>query len=65
MTKVFNVKNEEVDFDAAVTVMDDELREEINAEFAPCEPQEFFNAYSVKHRVRFNEDFVPFVGGEW
>lgn len=24
-----------------------------------------FNAYSTKHRERFNEDFAPFVGGEW
>lgn len=65
MEKVINLKGEEINFNAAVNLMDDESREEVNAEFAPCDPQEFFNAYSTKHRERFNEDFAPFVGGEW
>lgn len=49
----------------AINLKGEEIREEVNAEFAPCDPQEFFNAYSTKHRERFNEDFAPFVGGEW
>lgn len=33
MEKVFNLKGEEINFNAAVNLMDDEIREEVNAEF--------------------------------
>lgn len=48
----------EVDFDAAVNLMDDELRERLHDELAPCSNQEFLDAYIKAHAERFDEDFV-------
>lgn len=53
MTKVTNSYGIEVDFDAAVAIMDDELREEIAAQFAPCTEQKFFTEYAKAHNARF------------
>lgn len=48
-----------VDFDVAVNLMDDDLREELNAELAPCSDQEFFDAYARAHEERFGEEWEP------
>lgn len=53
------------DYDAAVNLMDDELREEIHAELAPCTNQEFIEEYARRHKEKYNEDFAPWVGGSW
>lgn len=52
------VKNEwdvEVDFDAAVNLMDEEIREKLNDKMAPCTDQEFFDAYAKAHEEKFCE----------
>ena len=36
---------------------DDELREELNRELAPCTEQEFFEAYEKAHEEKFGEAF--------
>jgi len=46
------------DCDAAVNLMDDDLREELHAELAPCTDQEFFDAYVKAHLEKFGEEFV-------
>ena len=46
-----------VDFAAAVTMMDDDIREKLNDELAPCGMQEFFDAYCKAHEERFGERF--------
>lgn len=46
-----------VDFDAAVNMMDDEIREELHNELAPCTDQEFMDAYAEAHEAKFNERF--------
>lgn len=54
------VKNEygvEIDFDAAVLMMDDKTREELHAELAPCSEQEFFDAYAKAHNEKFDEEW--------
>lgn len=54
------IKNEygyEFDFDACVNLMDDEVREEVHAELAPCTDQEFFDAYCKAHEEKFGEEF--------
>ncbi len=54
------VKNEygyEFDLDAAAALMDDETRETVHGEFAPCDPQTFFDAYCKAHYEKFGEDF--------
>jgi len=57
MRKVINSYGIEVDFDAAVAIMDDELREEIHAQFAPCSEQKFFDEYVKAHEARFWGEF--------
>lgn len=37
--------------------MDDEIREELNRELAPCTEQEFFTAYEKAHEEKFGEEF--------
>lgn len=42
MKTVINSFGTEIDFDAAVVLMDDTIREELAFELAPCTDQEFF-----------------------
>ncbi len=58
MPKVMTRKGDEVDFDAAVRLMDDELREELHLKLAPCSDQEFMEAYERAHLERFGEEFA-------
>ena len=46
-----------VDFGAAVNMMDDESREKLHNELAPCTDQEFMDAYAEAHEAKFNERF--------
>lgn len=55
--KVINRDGYEINFEAAVSLMDDELREELNRELAPCTEQEFFEAYEKAHEEKFGEEF--------
>lgn len=47
----------EIDFAVAVNLMDDEIREELHAELAPCDDQEFLDAYVERHAEKYGEDF--------
>lgn len=59
MNLVTNIRtDEEMDFDAAVMMMDDEIREEIHAEMAPCTAQEFMSAYVERHFEKYGEEFT-------
>ncbi len=60
--KVFNPYGVEIDFDAAVNLMDDELRERVHAELSDildyeCAEQVFFNAYCNHHMLKFGEEW--------
>ncbi len=57
--KVVDLDGNEYDWDTVVSYMDDDLREEIHREMAPCTNQEFFDAYAAAHWGRFGEDFPP------
>lgn len=50
-------EDEEINFEAAVHLMDDELREELHMNLAPCSDQEFFDAYSEAHKRKLGEEF--------
>ncbi len=50
--------NHVVDFDAAVNLMDDDLREQVHAELAPCTNQEFLDRYVVLHRKKYGKEFT-------
>lgn len=54
---VKNVSGCEIDFAAAVALMDDELCEELNSTLAPCSDQEFFTAYEAAHAEKFGEEW--------
>ena len=43
-----------IDYDAAVELMDDDLREQLHMEMAPCSNQEFFDAYVKAHAAKYN-----------
>lgn len=56
MSKVI-LNGHECDYDACVNMMDDEIREDLHAEMAPCEDQEFLDAYCKRHFDKFGTDF--------
>lgn len=43
---------------AAVALMDDDLREELHVELAPCTDAEFLAAYMERHAAKFGEAFT-------
>lgn len=55
MTIVINSNGASIDYDAAVELMDDDLREEVASDLAPCTEQEFFTEYCKRHAVKFGE----------
>lgn len=56
---VKNAFGEEINYDAAVELMDDDIREQTAYSLAPCTEQEFFNAYCAAHEAAFGETFEP------
>jgi hypothetical protein len=64
MKTVKNIKEQEIDFQAALNIMDDDLREELASLGLETE-QEFFEVYAVAHKARFGEDFAPWVDLPW
>lgn len=54
---VTNKNGKELDFNATVQFMDDEIREKLHNEMAPCSKQEFFTAYEEAHKQTFSEDW--------
>ena len=57
MTSKVLLNGYEVDFDAAVNMMDDAIREELHNELAPCTDQEFIDAYIEAHEAKYGEQF--------
>ena len=45
-------------FDAAVALMDDEIREELHNKLAPCTEEEFLEAYIEAHFKKYGEVFT-------
>lgn len=54
---VINKNEVEIDYEGAVMLMDDDLREELHGELAPCTEQEFFTAYENAHEEKFGEEW--------
>ena len=44
-------------YNAAVALMDDDIREELHGDMAPCTDAEFLTAYIIAHAAKFNEVF--------
>lgn len=45
-------------FDQAVELMDDNIREAIHAELAPCSEYIFLLEYMIRHSAKYGEDFT-------
>ncbi len=45
-------------YDAAVMLMDDDIREELHREIAPCTELEFLEAYMERHEEKYGMPFV-------
>ena len=57
MTKVINANGTEIDYNAAVALMDDDICAELNDKIAPCTEQEFFTAYEQAHADKYGEEW--------
>lgn len=58
MNKQVTLNGKTIDFDAAVNLMDDEIREELHNKMAPCTDQEFLDAYVEAHAAKYDgEEF--------
>jgi hypothetical protein len=63
---VSNKSGKELDFEAAVQYMDDEIREQLHSELAPCGEQEFFTAYEEEHEKVYKEEwFLSSSNPQW
>ena len=45
-------------YDAAVALMDDDLREELHSSLAPCDDLDFLTAYLARHEAKYGEPFT-------
>ena len=55
--EVINMNGTEINYEAAVELMDDEIRESLHFEIAPCTEQEFFTAYEKAHAEKYGEEW--------
>lgn len=55
--KVTNLNGAEIDYAAAVNLMDDDIREALHLELAPCTEQKFFTAYEDAHIAKFGKEW--------
>lgn len=55
--KVVEDLNSESTWETIVNLMDDELREKIHGEFAPCSNGKFLDEYCQAHIDKFKEEF--------
>lgn len=65
MAHVQDFFGNEIDFEEAVNLMDDELREQVHAEMATCTDQDFIDRYADLHEQKFGEGFAPYTGEAW
>ena len=60
--KVKNKHGQELDFDVVTNYMDNDIREYLHGEIAPCSPQYFYDMYCKTHKQIHDEEF--FTEGE-
>ena len=46
------------DYDAVVNLMDDDIREELSRQLAPCLRQVFVDSYLEEHEKKYHDSFV-------
>ena len=57
MLYIIDCDGKKISLRTAIELMDENLREKIHSEIAPCSEQDFFDAYCAAHRKKFGEDF--------
>ena len=55
---VVNYLDSEINFAAALHMMDDDIREELHIQLRSCEPQLFFDEYCKKHFEKYGQEFL-------
>lgn len=55
---ILSTNGDKISFEAAVMMMDDDLREEIHRDLIPCGAQEFYDEYCARHHKKFAEEFT-------
>lgn len=55
---VYDEDGNEIYFDSAAELMDDDIREELHATITPCSNQAFFDEYCKSHLAKYGEPFV-------
>lgn len=45
-------------YEAAVMLMDDEIREAVHADLSPCSELEFLTEYMIRHQEKYGIAFV-------
>ena len=57
--KIKTIDGHEIDADAVINRMDDEIRELLHSKFAgEITEQEFYEKYCAAHAIIFNEEFI-------
>ena len=54
---VINTNGKEIDFEAAINLMDDEIRETLANDGKERTEQEFFSAYEKAHAEKYGEEW--------
>ena len=44
-----------IDYDFAVSIMDDDIREKLHNRMIPCTKQDFFSAYELEYLKKYDE----------
>lgn len=57
MKYIIDQNGNKIDYEAAVSLMDDNICEELHGEIAPCTDQEFYDAYCEQHKEVYKEEF--------
>ena len=57
MVTVINANGYELEFESAVMHMDDDIREALHREMAPCTEQDLFSAYEKAHAEKYGEEW--------
>lgn len=55
--KIVTLNGMDISYRAAEMLMDDDIREELHREMAPCSEEEFLAAYCKAHEAKFGEKF--------
>lgn len=52
------LKSGHINWDVIAENMDDDTREYLHSQLAPCSDYIFLEAYLIAHHIKFNEDFI-------